>query len=136
MEQCGVPVDLSKVKVLVYILASREDHIAPWKTAYRSKDLIGENARFVRQQAATSQALSIRQRATKRSLNDNLASEPEHWFDGPQETPGSWWPDWDAWMKRHSRGIVPAPAQLGNAQYPPIEPAPGRYVKLSQISHG
>ena len=45
--QCGVPVDLSKVKVPLYVLASREDHIAPWKSAYGSKDLIGINARFV-----------------------------------------------------------------------------------------
>ena len=136
MEQCGVPVDLSKVKVLVYILASREDHIAPWKTAYRSKDLIGENARFVLAASGHVGGVINPPARNKRSLNDNLASEPEHWFDGAQETPGSWWPDWDAWMKRHSTGIVPAPAQLGNAQYPPIEPAPGRYVKLSQISHG
>jgi len=45
--QCGVPVDLSKVKVPLYVLASREDHIVPWKSAYGSKDLIGINARFV-----------------------------------------------------------------------------------------
>ncbi len=43
----GVPVDLSKVKVPLYVLASREDHIVPWKSAYGSKDLIGINARFV-----------------------------------------------------------------------------------------
>jgi polyhydroxyalkanoate synthase len=32
-------------------------------------------------------------------------------------------------MKRHSTGTIPAPTQPGSAQYPPIEPAPGRYVK-------
>src|SRR6476646_6936408 len=45
--QCGVPIDLSKVKVPLYILASREDHIVPWRSAYGSKDLIGIDARFV-----------------------------------------------------------------------------------------
>jgi polyhydroxyalkanoate synthase subunit PhaC len=131
-KQCGVPIDLSKVKVPVYLLASREDHIVPWKTAYRSKDLIGENARFVLAASGHVAGVINPPARNKRShwLNDNLASEPERWFDGAQEKPGSWWPDWDAWMKRHSTGIVPAPAQLGNAQYPPIEPAPGRYVKL------
>jgi len=131
-KQCGVPIDLSKVKVPVYFLASREDHIVPWKTAYRSKDLIGENARFVLAASGHVAGVINPPARNKRShwLNDNLASEPERWFDGAQEKPGSWWPDWDAWMKRHSTGIVPAPAQLGNAQYPPIEPAPGRYVKL------
>ena len=131
-KQCGVPIDLSKVKVPVYLLASREDHIVPWKTAYRSKDLIGENARFVLAASGHVAGVINPPARNKRShwLNDNLASEPERWFDGAQEKPGSWWPDWDAWMKRPSTGIVPAPAQLGNAQYPPIEPAPGRYVKL------
>ena len=130
-KQCGVPIDLSKVKVPVYLLASREDHIVPWKTAYRSKDLIGENARFVLAASGHVAGVINPPARNKRShwLNDNLASEPERWFDGAQEKPGSWWPDWDAWMKRHSTGIVPAPAQLGNAQYPPIEPAPGRYVR-------
>lgn len=131
-KQCGVPVDLSKVKVPVYLLASREDHIVPWKAAYRSKDLIGKNARFVLAASGHVAGVINPPARNKRShwLNDNLASEPEHWFDGAQEKPGSWWPDWDAWMKRHSTGIVPAPAQSGNAQYPPIEPAPGSYVKL------
>jgi polyhydroxyalkanoate synthase subunit PhaC len=131
-KQCGVPIDLSKVKVPVYLLASREDHIVPWKTAYRSKDLIGQNARFVLAASGHVAGVINPPARNKRShwLNDNLASEPEHWLDGAQEKPGSWWSDWDAWMKRHSAGIVPAPAQLGNAQYPPVEPAPGRYVKL------
>ena len=130
--QCGVPIDLSKVKVPVYLLASREDHIVPWKTAYRSKDLIGENARFVLAASGHVAGVINPPARNKRShwLNNNLASEPERWFDGAQENLGSWWPDWDAWMKHHSTGVVPALAQPGNAQYPPIEPAPGRYVKL------
>ena len=45
------------------------------------------------------------------------------------EKPGSWWPDWDLWMKRHSSGTVRAPAQLGNTNFHVIEAAPGRYVR-------
>jgi polyhydroxyalkanoate synthase subunit PhaC len=62
-------------------------------------------------------------------LNDDLESDPEGWLDATEEKPGSWWPDWDAWMKRHSSGTIPAPAAQGNENYRPIEPAPGRYVK-------
>ena len=133
--QCGVAVDLSKVKVPLYLLASREDHIVPWKAAYHSKDLIGENARFVLAASGHVAGVINPPARNKRShwlndnLNDNLDADPEHWFDGAQEKQGSWWPDWDAWMKHHSTGTVPAPIQLGNAKYPPIEPAPGRYVK-------
>jgi pimeloyl-ACP methyl ester carboxylesterase len=45
--KCGVPVDLSKIDLPIYLLASREDHIVPWKSAFRSKDLVGGEARFV-----------------------------------------------------------------------------------------
>jgi polyhydroxyalkanoate synthase len=129
--QCGVPVDLSKVQVPVYLLASREDHIVPWKTAYRSKDLIGRNARFVLAASGHVAGVINPPARNKRShwLNDDLGSDSQGWFENAKQQPGSWWPDWDAWMKQHSSGTIPAPMQPGNARYHPIEPAPGRYVK-------
>jgi polyhydroxyalkanoate synthase len=126
-----VPIDLSKVKVPLYVLASREDHIVPWKAAYGSKDLIGIAARFVLAASGHVAGVINPPARNKRShwLNDQLVSDPNSWLEKAEEKSGSWWPDWDAWMKRHSSGIRPAPAQPGNAQYQTIEPAPGRYVK-------
>jgi polyhydroxyalkanoate synthase len=130
--QCGVPVDLSKITAPVYLLASREDHIVPWKAAYLTKDLIGGDARFVLAASGHVAGVINPPARNKRShwLNDELVSDPQRWLEAAQEKPGSWWPDWDAWMKHHSTGTIPAPTELGNAQYYPIEPAPGRYVKL------
>ena len=130
--QCGVPVDLSKITAPVYLLASREDHIVPWKTAYLTKDLIGGDARFVLAASGHVAGVINPPARNKRShwLNDELVPDPQRWLEAAQEKPGSWWPDWDAWMKHHSSGTIPAPTELGNAQYHPIEPAPGRYVKL------
>ena len=54
-------------------------------------------------------------------LNDRLASNS--WLDKAEEKSGCWWPDWDAWMKRHSSGISPASTQPGNVRYQSIEPA-------------
>lgn len=129
--QCGVPVDLSKITVPFYLLACREDHIVPWETAFRSKDLVGGETRFVL--AASGHVAGVINPPTrnKRShwLNDDVESDPQGWFDGAEEKPGSWWPDWNAWMRRHSGGTIPAPVQQGNARFNPIEPAPGRYVK-------
>jgi len=129
--QCGVPVDLSKITVPFYLLASRADHIVPWKTAFRSTDLIGGEARFVLAASGHVAGVINPPARNKRShwLNGDLESDPQGWFDAAEEKPGSWWPDWSAWMRRHSNGTIPAPVQQGNARFGPIEPAPGRYVK-------
>jgi polyhydroxyalkanoate synthase len=129
--QCGVPVDLSKIDAPVYILASREDHIVPWKSAFRSKNLIGGEARFVLAASGHVAGVINPPARNKRShwLNDDLGSDPQSWFDAAEEKPGSWWPDWDRWMRRHSGGTIPAPDREGNARFSPLEPAPGRYVK-------
>jgi len=129
--QCGVPVDLSKITVPFYLLACREDHIVPWGTAFRTRDLVGGETRFVLAASGHVAGVINPPARNKRShwLNDDLESGPQGWFDGAEEKPGSWWPDWNAWMRRHSGGMTPAPVQQGNARFSPIEPAPGRYVK-------
>ena len=129
--QCGLPIDLSSVKVPLYVLASREDHIVPWQSAYRSKDLIGKDPHFVLAASGHVAGVINPPARNKRShwLNTNLNCEAKDWLEGAEEKPGSWWPDWDAWMKRHSSGTVSAPVQAGNANYNVIEAAPGRYVR-------
>ena len=129
--QCGMPIDLSKAKVPLYVLASREDHIVPWQSAYRSKGLIGKDPRFVLAASGHVAGVINPPARKKRSYwtHDNLDCEAADWLETAEEKPGSWWPDWDAWMKHHSNGTVPAPAQAGNARYQVIEKAPGRYVK-------
>lgn len=129
--QCGMPIDLSKAKVPLYLLASREDHIVPWQSAYRSKRVIGSDPRFVL--AASGHVAGVINPPAKKKrsywTHDNLDGEAADWLERAEEKPGSWWPDWDVWMKRHSSGTVSAPTQPGNARYQVIERAPGRYVK-------
>jgi poly[(R)-3-hydroxyalkanoate] polymerase subunit PhaC len=130
--QCGVDIDLSRVKVPIYLLASREDHIVPWKSAYLSKGLIGKEPRFVL--AASGHVAGVINPPAKRRrshwISDDVSGDANAWLDKAEEHPGSWWGDWDTWLKRHSTGTVTAPAQPGNANYRVIEPAPGRYVRL------
>jgi polyhydroxyalkanoate synthase len=129
--QCGVRVDLSKARIPLYLLASREDHIVPWQSAYRSKGLIGKDPRFVLAASGHVAGVINPPARNKRSYwtHDDLNGDAADWLEKTEEKPGSWWPDWDAWMKRHSGGTVPAPTQPGNARYQVIEKAPGRYVK-------
>jgi len=129
--QCGVRVDLSQAKIPLYLLASREDHIVPWQSAYRSKGLIGKDPRFVL--AASGHVAGVINPPARNKRNywtyDDLTGNAADWLEKAEERPGSWWPDWDAWMKRHSSGTVRAPTQPGNTRYQAIESAPGRYVK-------
>jgi polyhydroxyalkanoate synthase len=129
--QCGLPIDLSKARVPLYILASREDHIVPWQSAYRSKGLIGKDPRFVLAASGHVAGVINPPAKNKRSYwtHDKLDCDAADWLERAEEKPGSWWPDWDAWLKRHSSGRVAAPTQPGNARYRPVEAAPGRYVK-------
>jgi len=128
--QCGERIDLSKVKAPIYILASREDHIVPWQSAFRSKDIMGKEPRFVLAASGHVAGVINPPARKKRSywVNDNLKVEATDWLDKAEEKPGSWWPDWDLWMKHHSSGTV-LPSHPGNDVFPVIEPAPGRYVK-------
>src|SRR6476646_516329 len=117
--QCGERIDLSKVKAPLYLLASREDHIVPWKTAYGSKDLIGANPRFVLAASGHVAGVINPPARNKRShwLNDELVPDPDNWLENAEQKSGSWWPDWDAWMKLHSSGTVPAATEQGNDRY-------------------
>ena len=130
--QFGEDIDLSRVQVPLYILASREDHIVPWKSAYLTKDLMGKEPRFVLAASGHVAGVINPPAKNRRShwLNDDVSGDGDAWLDKAVEHNGSWWDDWDAWLKRHSTGTVAAPAQAGNANHPVIEPAPGRYVKL------
>jgi polyhydroxyalkanoate synthase len=129
--QCGVQVDLSKAKIPLYLLASREDHIVPWQSAYRSTGLIGKDPRFVLAASGHVAGVINPPARNKRShwINDKVDGVAADWLAKAEEKPGSWWPDWDAWLKRHSSGTIAAPQQPGNARYPAIETAPGNYVK-------
>jgi polyhydroxyalkanoate synthase subunit PhaC len=129
--QCGVPVDLSAIKVPVFVLASREDHIVPWRTSYRTTELVSGAARFVL--AASGHIAGVINPASRNKRNywteGEIGQAPDRWLQTAREVPGSWWPDWSAWLRGHAGRQVKARTKLGNAEFREIEPAPGRFVK-------
>ena len=131
LTNCGVKVDLSKLKQPAFVLASREDHIVPWKSAYQTTQLVGGNIEFVL--AASGHIAGVINPPSKKRrhywLNPALPANPDDWLAGAREYPGSWWGRWSGWLARHGGASVAARADLGCARYPEIEPAPGRYVK-------
>ena len=132
LTMCGVPVDLSQLRMPAYVQASREDHIVPWKTAFQSTRLLGGDIEFVL--AASGHIAGVVNPASKNKrhywLNPISSASPDDWFAGARQQPGSWWNHWSAWLAGHGGSSVPAPIKPGNARYPGIEPAPGRYVRV------
>jgi len=128
---CGVPVDLSQVKLPTYILASREDHIVPWKTAYENTRVLGGSHQFVL--AASGHIAGVVNPPSKNKrhywLNPALAARADDWLAGARQEPGSWWIHWGEWLAEYGSSHVPARTEAGSARYRGIEPAPGRYVK-------
>jgi polyhydroxyalkanoate synthase len=128
----GTPVDLGKVDMPAFVLATREDHIVPWKSAYASARLLGGETEFVL--AASGHIAGVINPASKNRRNfwtgDGMAADPQHWMDSARQVQGSWWPHFAEWLARRAGERVPAPQRLGSDRYPEIEPAPGRYVKV------
>jgi polyhydroxyalkanoate synthase len=129
--QCGIPVDLIHISVPTYVLASHDDHIVPWRTAYMTASLVSGPVRFAL--AASGHIAGVINPAwrNKRSfwIEGEIGGRPERWLESAREVPGSWWGDWNTWLRAQTSQLVPARARLGNRKFGEIEPAPGRYVK-------
>ncbi len=135
---CGERIDLNSIKVPTYVFAAREDHIVPWKAAYASGRLLPGSGkpgsvRFVLGAsghiAGSINPPSKNKRSYWTRAGDKLPADPEVWFSGATEQPGSWWTDWSRWLAQFGGAQKAAPKNFGSAKYKVIEPAPGRYVQ-------
>jgi len=132
LTNCGVPVDLGRIEMPVFVLATREDHIVPWRSAYKTLGLVGSRSKtFVL--GASGHIAGIVNPASKnrRSYWDgpSIPETAEKFLAEANEQKGSWWPVWAEWLAQHAGGEREAPKSAGNAGHRPIEAAPGRYVK-------
>ena len=126
----GTPIDLTKVKTPTFLLSTREDHIAPWKSTYAGTHLYSGPVKFVLS-ASGHMAGVISAPGGKYGhwTNDALPATAEEWFAGAQPRDGSWWPEWDEWVTEFELGRVSARTP-GAGMLPIIEDAPGSYVRV------
>ena len=129
---CETSVDLGRVDMPSYVLATQEDHIVPWRAAYRSTQLVGGPTQFVLGASGHIAGVINPASKNKRSywIGGTQGADPEAWLKSAKEVPGSWWTHWMKWLKTHAGKAAAAPKRMGNAKHKPIEPAPGRYVKV------
>jgi polyhydroxyalkanoate synthase subunit PhaC len=132
LSMCGTPVDLGLLDMPSYVLATQEDHIVPWRSAYRTMGLVGGKSQFVL--GASGHIAGVINPASKNKRSywtgGKVGADAEQWLATAQSRPGSWWTHWADWLKPMSGKPVPARKKLGDASHKPIEPAPGRYVKV------
>jgi len=131
LELGGVKIDLRKIKIPVYILSTKEDHIAPWESTYAATQLYSGQTKFV---LASSGHIAgvvnppVSDRYSYRT-NAKKAKTPAEWLDGAKEHAGSWWPDWDKWVEKYAGGEIKARVP-GKGKLRAIEDAPGSYVMV------
>jgi polyhydroxyalkanoate synthase len=131
IELLGTKIDLRKIKVPSYLISTREDHIAPWKSTYRATQIYSGPVRFVLAASGHIAGVVNPPDSGKYShwVNEELPPDPDEWLKGATELAGSWWPDWQRWVTSLDKTMVPARAP-GTGKLPVIEDAPGSYVRV------
>jgi polyhydroxyalkanoate synthase len=126
-----VPINLTKIKTPAYILATREDHIAPWTSAYVATQVYDGDVVF--SLADSGHVAGVVNPPAKNKYcyweSANVPPKAEDWLKHAKQHPGSWWTHWDRWQAKRL-GPKVAGRKPGSTRYKPIEPAPGRYAKV------
>ena len=132
LEVCGTPIDLQKVTVDSFSVAGINDHITPWDAVYRSTLLLGGERRFVLSNSGHIQSIINPPGNPKANYVENpqLSGDPRAWYYDGKHVDGSWWPQWLEWIQARSGTRRETRMALGNAKYPPLEAAPGTYVRV------
>ena len=125
-----VPIDLRNIKTPSFLLSTREDHIAPWRSTYAATRLYQGPVKFVLS-ASGHIAGVVNPPGGKYGHweNDMNPPTPEEWLAGAVSHPNSWWPRWESWIANYAGGEVPA-RRPGGGRLKPLEDAPGSYVKV------
>lgn len=127
----GVPIDLTTIKTPVYWLSTKDDHIAPWKSTYKATQIYKGPKKFVLSASGHIAGVINPPDANKYCYwtNTKTPADPDEFFDGSKQHDGSWWPDWQKWIKKYSGDQVDARVP-GDGDLEVIEDAPGSYVKV------
>ena len=126
----GVKIDLANIKTPIYMLSTREDHIAPWQSTYALTQHVSGPIKFVLSASGHIAGVVNPPAANKYCYwtNTKKPKNPDVWLAGATEQPGSWWTDWQGWVSKFAGKPIPARVP-GSGKLKAIEDAPGAYVK-------
>ncbi|CAN5166396.1 class I poly(R)-hydroxyalkanoic acid synthase [soil metagenome] len=139
----GKPLDLGVIDCPVFVYASRDDHIVPWKSGYASLEVLrgadlaksafvlgasGHVAGVINPAAGGKRSHQV-SGPSKSARSRRFPASADDWLAASSTVAGSWWPSWQQWLEPFAGPRIKAPASAGNRKFPAIEAAPGRYVK-------
>jgi polyhydroxyalkanoate synthase subunit PhaC len=129
MQLGGVKLDMSRVKIPIYELFTKEDHISPAASVFRGSKLFGGPVRHAMAGSGhIAGVVNPPAKAKYQFWSGGRTGSLQEWMATAKETRGSWWPDWTSWLAGHSGAKVPA-RNPSNGPLWAIEDAPGSYVK-------
>ncbi|MDR3450328.1 MAG: class I poly(R)-hydroxyalkanoic acid synthase [Alphaproteobacteria bacterium] len=126
----GVPLDLGRIETPSFLLATKDDHIAPWRSTYAGTQLYKGPVTFVLSGSGHIAGVVNPPAAQKYDYwtNAQCPENPEDWAAGAVEHKGSWWPEWVKWLTPFAGEDVP-PREVKDG----IEDAPGSYVRVRAV---
>jgi polyhydroxyalkanoate synthase len=135
----GQAVNLGDIRAPMFVVGTETDHVAPWPAVFKVRELTrssdytflltsgGHNAGIVSGPSHPKRRYRVRA-----WLNDTDKAEPEDWFQSTPVRAGSWWPEWQQWLVRHSDPQQTPARQIAAGENDSgLEDAPGRYVRES-----
>jgi polyhydroxyalkanoate synthase len=131
VELMGRPIDLGRITGDVYAVGAEKDHIVPWKSAWKISKLANTKSTHFTLAASGHIAGMISPPEKDRGYwtgEEDQYETAEEWREHATEHEGSWWEDWRGWLEQRS-GEQTDPPRVGSGRYPPIEDAPGTYVR-------
>jgi len=130
LTMAGTAIKLKRITVPAYVLATRDDHIVPWRSAYQTTQLLSGMTTFVLGASGHIAGVINPPSPVRRQFwtSERVPEHADQWLEAASTTPGSWWPHWAAWLEPRAGELRNARHRLGSAKYPPLAPAPGSYV--------
>ncbi len=131
LEMDGVKIDISQVKPPMFVLATRDDHIAPWTSIYPATQIIKGDVEFVL--GGSGHIAGVINPPGKRPKYGYMTSSKypptaEAFLKEAQSHDGSWWPHWSDWLASKSGEMVAPRTVAKRGKYKSLEPAPGSFV--------
>jgi polyhydroxyalkanoate synthase len=131
----GRVIALKDLSVPIFVIGTETDHIAPWRSVYKTKLFTDSDLTFVLTEGGHNSGILSEPGHTGRHYRMSyrpagaLYVGPDAWLAATEPTPGSWWSDWADWLAAQGGGLVTVPAMGAPGKgLAPLCPAPGTYV--------